>query len=134
MYHTITEDAIVDLVDRFCGKIRNDHVLGPIFAQAIGADWKPHLAKMNAFWSSVLLASGTYKGNPMVAHLQLPRLTQHHFERWLYLWHETAAGLCSDNVASLFVRKAQMIGERLLHAISNYHESSEATGAAREAI
>ena len=60
----------------------------------------------------------------MIAHLQLPRLTLHHFERWLKLWRETVAALCSDELASLLIRKAQIIGERLLDAITTYHESA----------
>ena len=123
MYQTVTEACIAELVDTFYGKIREDQLLAPIFADAIGTEWEPHLSKMKAFWSSVLLASGTYKGNPMIAHLQLPSLAQHHFERWLRLWRETAAGLCSETVASLLVQRAEMIGERLLHAISTYHEA-----------
>jgi hemoglobin len=124
MYPTVTEACIAELVDTFYVKIREDQLLGPIFAASIGTSWKPHLDKMKAFWSSVLLASGAYKGNPMIAHLQLPRLTLCHFERWLQLWRETAAGLCSEDVALLLVQRAEMIGERLLHTISLYHEAA----------
>jgi hemoglobin len=124
MYHTVTEDSIAEVVDTFYGRIRDDQLLGPIFADAIGTDWGPHLDKMKTFWSSVLLASRAYKGNPMITHLQLPRLTRHHFERWLQLWRETVAALCSDELASLLIRKAQTIGERLLHAITTYHGSA----------
>jgi hemoglobin len=136
MYHTATEDSIAEVVDTFYGRIRDDQLLGPIFAGAIGSDWEPHLHKMKMFWSSVLLASRTYKGNPMIAHLQLPRLTRDHFERWLQLWRETVTALCSDELASLFNRKAQMIGERLLHAITTYHQPAvrEAAEAIREAL
>lgn len=136
MYHTLTKDSIAGVVDTFYSRIGDDQLLGPIFAQAIGADWEPHLNKMKTFWSSVLLASRAYKGNPMIAHLQLPRLTQDHFERWLQLWRETAAALCSDELASLFIRKGQTIGERLLYAISTYHESAlrETAEAARDAV
>src|SRR4051812_49384278 len=124
MYHTVTEDSIAELVDTFYTLIRDDQLLGPIFADAIGADWGPHLRKMKSFWSSVLLAARGYKGNPMIAHLQLPRLTKERFERWLQLWSETVARLCSDELAPIFNRKAQMIGERLLHTISTYHDSA----------
>ncbi|MDQ2843770.1 MAG: group III truncated hemoglobin [Acidobacteriota bacterium] len=120
----MNEESIAEMVDTFYIKIRDDQLLGPIFADTIGDDWEPHLDKMKRFWSSVLLATRTYKGNPMIAHLQLPRLEQHHFERWLQLWHETAASLCSDDLAFLFVTKARMIGERLLYAISTYHDSA----------
>jgi hemoglobin len=122
MYNTVDEDSIADMVDTFYGAIREDLLLGPIFAGAIGEDWGPHLAKMKAFWSTVLLASRTYKGNPMMAHLQLPRLTESHFERWLELWRETAARLCSGAPAEMFVQKAEMIAARLLGAISQYHD------------
>ncbi len=136
MYHTVSEDNIAELVDTFYTRIRDDQLLGPIFAQAIGNDWGPHLDNMKAFWSSVLLASRAYKGNPMIVHLQLPRLTQNHFQRWLQLWRDTSACLFTADLASLLVQKAEIIGERLLHAISTYHEAAllETPEAAREAI
>lgn len=121
MYESVNENSIAAMVDTFYGAIRHDDSLGPIFAGAIGDEWTPHLAKMKAFWSSVLLAARTYKGNPMIAHLRLPRLTQTHFNRWLELWRETAAALCSNELAELFVEKAETIGDRLLYTISQYH-------------
>lgn len=60
----------------------------------------------------------------MIAHLPLLRLTQEHFERWLQLWRESVAALCSGELASLLNRKAQMTGERLLHAITTYRDSA----------
>ena len=136
MYHTVTEDSIADVVDTFYGRLREDQLLGPVFAGVIGIEWEPHLDKMKSFWSSVLLASRAYKGNPMIAHLQLPRLTGHHFERWLQLWGETVAYLCSDELAALLNRKAQMIGENLLYSITTYHESAvrETTEVTRGAL
>jgi len=122
MYQTTSEESIAELVDTFYGRIRGDRLLGPIFDEAIGADWGPHLEKMKAFWSTVLLASRTYKGNPMITHLLLPRLTQSHFDRWLELWRETVHALCSENIAPAFIQKAQSIGERLLYAISTHHQ------------
>jgi hemoglobin len=136
MYHTVTETSIADMVDTFYNKVRSDQLLGPIFANAIGDDWASHLKKMKAFWSSVLLTTRTYKGNPMIAHLKLPRLSRHHFERWLQLWSETAGDLCSEALASVFIQKAQTIGARLLYAISQYHEPAvqQAAQAVYEAI
>jgi hemoglobin len=99
-------------------------LLRPIFEGAIGDEWGPHLAKMKAFWSSVLLASRTYKGNPMIAHLKLPRLTDAHFERWLELWRETATALCENEISRMFISRAEMIGARLLGAISQFHDSA----------
>ncbi len=123
MYETIDESSIADMVDTFYGAIRQDQLLGPIFDGVIGDNWAAHLTKMKAFWSSVLLASRTYKGNPMIAHLQLPGLTRMHFARWLELWRETADALCAKDVAQIFVERAEMIGTRFLYAISQYHHS-----------
>ncbi|HLH04562.1 MAG TPA: group III truncated hemoglobin [Bryobacteraceae bacterium] len=131
MYQSVNEDSIAEMVDTFYGAIRQDRVLGPIFDEAIGNEWTPHLAKMKRFWSSVLLASRTYKGNPMIAHLKLPRLTGTHFERWLALWRKTANSLCEKQTAEIFISRAEMIGARLLGAISQFHSSTapEATEA-----
>jgi len=60
----ISEDSIRQLVDAFYVKVRLDPELAPIFADAIPGDWQPHLSKMYAFWSSVMLTTGRYKGNP----------------------------------------------------------------------
>jgi hemoglobin len=120
----VTESEIASLVDNFYGKIRTDQSLGPIFAAAIGEEWDPHLAKMRAFWSSLMLGSGTYKGNPMIAHLGLPtRLTRPLFDRWLELWRETTAEICAAPIAAIFVTKAEMIAERLLAGINAYRDA-----------
>lgn len=60
MHHTVTEHSIAELVDTLYGRIRDDQLLGAIFAGAIGSDWEPHLHKMKTFWPSVLLASRAY--------------------------------------------------------------------------
>jgi truncated hemoglobin YjbI len=72
------------------------------------------------------------RGNLMRAHLRLRRSTADHFRQWLQLWRDTVADLCSEELASSLIAKAEIIGERLLHAISSYHEpvvrkSAEAT-------
>lgn len=119
----LSEEQIAELVDRFYARVRGDELLGPIFEAAIGDEWVPHLAKMRAFWSTVMLASRTYKGNPMMAHLNLPRLTAVHFDRWLEIWRQTAGELFSEPIASQFIYKAEMIAERLLGTISLYHQA-----------
>ena len=65
----ITEDGIRQLVDAFYVKVRADAELAPIFARAIPGDWQPHLTKMYAFWSSVMLTTGRYKAGPFQRHL-----------------------------------------------------------------
>ena len=109
----ISEDMIHALVHAFYGRIRRDDVLGPIFARVIGEDWDLHLAKMCDFWSSVMLLTGRYKGNPMVAHMRLKMVGPEHFERWLALFQETALDVCPPEIADLFIRRAQTIARSL---------------------
>jgi hemoglobin len=119
----LSEERIQMLVDRFYERIRADEILGPVFARAIGNDWEPHLQTMRAFWSSLMLASGQYKGNPMVTHLLLPRLGAQHFERWLGIWKQTTAELFPEPVAAIFVRKAESMADRMLDTIDRHHAS-----------
>jgi len=100
-------------VHGFYFKVREDAEIGPIFNRVIGGDWDQHLAKMCDFWSSVMLLTGTYKGNPMVAHMRLKMVRPEHFERWLALFHETATELCDPEVATLFIGKAENIARSL---------------------
>jgi hemoglobin len=120
---SITEEQIAVLVDTFYARVRQDETLNPIFEGVVGAAWEPHLEKMRAFWSSLTLASGRYKGNPMMAHLRLmPRVGPEHFERWLSLWRQTAAELFPEGTAANFVGKAEAMAERLLATIDQYHD------------
>ena len=61
----IDSNYISSFVDRFYARIREDELLGPIFAERI-ADWDVHLGKMKRFWRSILHNSGEFKGNPMI--------------------------------------------------------------------
>jgi hemoglobin len=110
----VTEAAIVRLVDAFYGKVRGDPVLGPIFDEAVGAKgWPVHLAKMYAFWSSVMLTTGHYKGNPMAAHMAVQGIEEPMFERWLALFGETVGELFAEGPAAVFRLKARRIAESL---------------------
>lgn len=76
------------LVDEFYTKVRNDALLGPIFADVIKNDWQPHLDKMYAFWNAALFSVPGFKGNPFAKHAPLPIHPQH-FEQWLTLFKQT---------------------------------------------
>lgn len=109
----VTEDIIQKLVHAFYAKVRVDPELGPIFNRVIGEDWGPHLAKMCDFWSSVMLMSGRYKGNPMVAHMRIKTIRPEHFGRWLALFHATARELCAPKMAEAFIARAENIARSL---------------------
>lgn len=108
----VTEDVIRRQVHAFYAKVRDDEVLGPIF-NGVVHDWDEHLAKLCAFWSSVLLMTGRFKGSPMAAHARAPGIEAEHFPRWLDMWRETARETARPEAADLFIAKAEMIGESL---------------------
>lgn len=108
----ITEAMIKTLVHAFYARVRLDPLLGPIFNRAI-EDWDTHLEKLCAFWSSVTLMTGRYKGTPMQTHAELPEITPAHFERWLALFRDTAITTCPPAAALVFVDRANRIAESL---------------------
>ena len=113
----VDESMIERLVRAFYARVRADELLGPIFESRI-ADWEPHLKRMCEFWSSVILSSGVYHGQPMRAHLPLP-VDAEHFDRWLGLFASTARDLFEPRVADLFVDRAQRIAQSLEMGIAS---------------
>jgi len=113
----VSENGIRQLVDAFYVKVRVDPELAPIFAHAIPGDWQPHLTKMYAFWSSVMLTSGRYKGNPVAVHGQVAGIEMELFERWLALFDETCRELFVPDIADVFHSKAVRIAESLKLAL-----------------
>ena len=106
------DDAMIErLVRGFYDRVRNDTVIGPVFAARI-TNWEPHLQQMFAFWSSVALLTGRYHGQPMRKHLPLP-IDGRHFDRWLALFEATAHELCPPAAAEVFIDRAKRIGESL---------------------
>jgi len=110
----VSEEKIVELVDAFYAKVRRHAILGPVFAQAIAPEaWPAHLAKMYDFWSSVMLTSGRYKGNPLAAHAKVEALAPPMFAPWLALFAETAEEICPPETAAVFRLKSERIAESL---------------------
>src|SRR6202167_3108407 len=103
----ITETEIARIVERFYAKVRVDPEIGPVFNDAV-RNWDAHLALLKDFWSTVLLTTGRYKGNPLLAHFPLP-IEAEYFVRWLTLFAETANEVMSAPHAELVVRKANLI-------------------------
>jgi hemoglobin len=109
----INEEMIRVLVHGFYDRVRADGEIGPIFNRVIGDNWDTHLARMCDFWSSVMLMTGRYKGNPMIAHMRLKAVRPHHFERWLSLFRDTARAVCPAQIAELFIGRAENIARSL---------------------
>ena len=106
----VDEDLVRRIVDTFYARVRVDALLGPIFEDAV-SDWPVHLARLADFWSSVTLMAGAYKGQPLQAHMHLPELTDEHFLRWLALFEQTLAELCTPEQAELFMVRARRIAD-----------------------
>ena len=109
----ISEEALGQLVQRFYASVRQDPLIGPVFNDAI-CDWPEHLQKLQAFWSSVMLTSGRYKGRPLPAHVKhAERIDAAAFRRWIALWRQTTDEMFAPSVAATLQEKAVRIGESL---------------------
>lgn len=112
------DDAFIStLVESFYDAVRQDDRLGPIFAKHV-QDWPLHLARMKDFWSSVMIQSGRFSGNPMQKHIAIGGLEGAHFTRWQALWEQTVTQLAPNGIVrDRFSQAAQRIGESLLTGI-----------------
>ena len=112
----VSEPAIRRLVELFYGRVRRDPVLGPVFEGALGTTdeaWAAHFARLTDFWSSLMLRSGRYHGDPFSAHLRLPELRPAMFDRWLALFHQTCSELFEPDVARAFGERAERVARSL---------------------
>ena len=117
-FEHVSEHSIECLVNEFYRRVRVDPTLAPIFDRAISeGDWGPHLATMRRFWSSVMLTSGRYKGNPVAKHLRLDGMEPVLFDHWLSLFGQTCCDLFVDELANEFGIKARRIAESLKLAL-----------------
>ena len=87
---TITPSTIVQLVDTFYSRVREDPVLGPVFEEKLAGHWHEHMPRMYAFWTKVLLDTGEFQGNVFGKHMALGGIGREHFVRWLTLFRMTA--------------------------------------------
>jgi hemoglobin len=86
----ITPATVIQLVDTFYGRVRDDAVLGPVFEARLAGHWDQHMPRMYAFWTKVLLDTGEFQGNVFGKHMALSGIGKEHFVRWLTLFKMTA--------------------------------------------
>ncbi|WP_244480429.1 DUF1971 domain-containing protein [Rhizobium sp. Root1220] len=128
MADVFTEDDIRTVVDRFYDRVRADEELRQAFA--VVQDWNEHLGRMVEFWSSVMLTTGRYKGNPVAMHLMhSDRIQPSMFVRWLALWAEATAEVLPEAAANLMQAKAARIASRLSMALFGHDISDPEEGA-----
>ena len=108
---SLNEAAIAQLVDCFYAKVQQHPVLGPVFNDVVH-DWPEHKRRLTAFWCSVALRAGSYRGNPMAVHRALP-IQGTHFDQWLTLWRATCRALLDSGDAERLIGFAENIGRGL---------------------
>lgn len=114
----VDEDSLARLVDRFYAAVRADALIGPVFNDAID-DWPYHLDKLTAFWSSLMITTGRYKGTPMAAHFKhRARITPAMFDRWLVLWRAATEAEMPPAAARSMQAKAERIAENFKLALA----------------
>ncbi len=111
--HSITEENIKTLVDTFYDEVRRDEQLGPVFDNAIGAHWSEHLQKMYDFWSSIMLRTRRFHGNPMEKHRRLPYFEPELFDTWLRIFYETSDSIFEPEISELFKLRSTNIARTL---------------------
>ena len=113
----IDEAALERLIPIFYDRVRADADIGPLFNAAVH-DWPGHLEKLVAFWSSVMLTSGRYKGSPVAEHLKHRQaIAPAMFDRWLAIWADTTDELLVPAAAAALQTKAARIAESLQLAL-----------------
>ena len=101
------------LVNSFYGKVLKDQTIGHFFNEVAQLDFDKHMPVMYSFWETTLLGNITYKGNPMIKHIELGRkaaMRKEHFDRWLELWQETIYEYFAGEKAELAISRATQIG------------------------
>ena len=113
----IDEAALERLIPDFYARVRADADIGPLFNAAVN-NWADHLERLVAFWSSVMLTTGRYKGSPVAEHLKhKAHITPAMFDRWLAIWADTTNELLAPGAATAMQAKAARIAESLQLAL-----------------
>ncbi|MBB5704612.1 truncated hemoglobin YjbI/tellurite resistance-related uncharacterized protein [Ochrobactrum daejeonense] len=114
------------VLSAFYARVRRDPDLGPVFSEVV-EDWTEHLQRLEDFWSSLMLASGRYKGNPVAMHvIHAQRIHPRMFTRWLQLWKQTTDEMVPGEVARDMQTKAARIADRLSRAMHGVEASATA--------
>jgi hemoglobin len=113
MYCAADPASLHRLVHEFYADVRRDPLLAAVFGPRLGEDWEPHLDRMVAFWSDVMLGIKGFQGNVYGKHMTLEGVTPAHFQRWLDLFAATARRLFEPAVADELLLVAGRIAASL---------------------
>ena len=110
-------DDINNLVVSFYNKVRKNEEIGYFFNKSI-KDWDAHLEKLTDFWESNLFFTGSFSGNPAMAHVKVDAehnhsITEYHFGIWLNLWFQTIDELYEGEMAQRLKNNARKMSTHL---------------------
>ena len=110
----LTEALVRRVISAFYEKVRQDAVLGPVFAEAIGNDWAPHIEKINQFWlTATRLGTGYESARFLPAHMEHRSVRADQLPRWLHLFRETAGEHCAPEAAAVLIDIAERMAETI---------------------
>lgn len=105
-------EDIIQLINAFYIKVREDKTIGFFFNDVASVNWESHLPKMYDFWETILFHKQVYKGNPMRKHIdlhELQKLEKDHFDTWLNLFFMTVDELFTGENAENAKNRARSI-------------------------
>jgi hemoglobin len=122
-----TRADIKKLVVIFYSKVRKNEDIGYFFNNTI-KDWDEHLEKLIDFWESNLFFTGSFSGNPAMAHINVDRIhnntiTEYHFGIWLNLWFQTIDELFEGEMAQRLKNNARKMSTNLFLRIYQSRQS-----------
>jgi hemoglobin len=100
------------LIDTFYKDVLKDEVISHFFTKVVDVNWETHMPTMYSFWESVVLGTGSYRGNVTLTHVDLhmkSSVEPKHFERWLSLWKKTVSALFQGPMADAAINKSEQL-------------------------
>lgn len=120
-----TPEQINVQVAVFYARVRQDKVLGPVFANHV-TDWPAHEEKIAAFWRNAILFERCYDGNPQRVHIQRPDVQPEMFAHWLNLFEEVATQTLPSETATPWVALARRIGVGMKAGVQSARQPKDA--------
>lgn len=114
------------LVVSFYSKVRKNEEIGYFFNNTI-KDWDSHLEKLTDFWESNLFFTGSFQGNPAMAHAKVDMkhnnsITAYHFGIWLNLWFQAIDELFEGEMAQRLKNNARKMSTHLFLRIYQHRQ------------
>ena len=109
---------IEKIVSVFYSRVKEDAAISYFFNDVAKTNWENHLPKMCDFFENILLSSGNYDGNPMVAHEELQKKSEvkaNHFQHWKTSFDATVDERCVGKKANEIKQRTTNIAAAMMH-------------------